>query len=331
MAFSLFGIGKDHSGDTKNKVVEIKVDQIIPNRYQPRKVFDQDGIRELAQTIDEHGLLQPIVVREYESAKYEIIAGERRYRAVKLLSWETIPAIIEKMSDKETASLALIENLQRSQLSSVEEAQAYRQLMDLNHLTQSALAKGMGKSQSFVANKLRLLKLIKPIQTAILDHRISERHGRAMLDLDEKQQREMLMRVVNERLTVRQTEDEVAKALGRPLPSELAKQRAEKKRQELADLEGTPTEESEVEEAEKIEESVEIPNQEKPKKKAKTNRRRKKASTSKQTSKASDGRLALNTIKKSIKLATDNGFTITTHEKDNDDTYQLVIEIPKKQ
>lgn len=238
MAFSLFGIGKDHSGDTKNKVVEIKVDQIIPNRYQPRKVFDQDAIRELAQTIDEHGLLQPIVVREYESAKYEIIAGERRYRAVKLLNWDTVPAIVEKMSDKETASLALIENLQRSQLSSVEEAQAYRRLMDLNHLTQAALAKGMGKSQSFVANKLRLLKLIKPVQTAILDHRISERHGRAMLDLDEKQQREMLMRVVNERLTVRQTEDEVARTLGRPLPSELAKQRAEKKRQELADLEG---------------------------------------------------------------------------------------------
>ena len=140
MAFSLFGIGKDHSGDTKNKVVEIKVDQIIPNRYQPRKVFNQDAIRELAQTIDEHGLLQPIVVREYESAKYEIIAGERRYRAVKLLNWDTVPAIIEKMSDKETASLALIENLQRSQLSSVEEAQAYRQLMDLNHLTQAALA-----------------------------------------------------------------------------------------------------------------------------------------------------------------------------------------------
>lgn len=325
MAFSLFGIGKDHSGDTKNKVVEIKVDQIIPNRYQPRKVFDQDAIRELAQTIDEHGLLQPIVVREYESAKYEIIAGERRYRAVKLLNWDTVPAIVEKMSDKETASLALIENLQRSQLSSVEEAQAYRRLMDLNHLTQAALAKGMGKSQSFVANKLRLLKLIKPVQTAILDHRISERHGRAMLDLNEKQQREMLMRVVNERLTVRQTEDEVARTLGRPLPSELAKQRAEKKRQELADLEGMPTEESTAEEV------VENPKKTTPKKKAKTSKRRKKSVTSKQSAKANDARLALNTIKKSIKLATDNGFTITTHEKDDDDTYQLVIEIPKKQ
>lgn len=327
MAFSLFGIGKEHSGDTKNKVVEIKVDQIIPNRYQPRKVFDQDGIRELAQTIDEHGLLQPIIVREYEPAKYEIIAGERRYRAVKLLKWETVPAIIEKMSDRETASLALIENLQRSQLSSVEEAQAYRQLMDLNHMTQSALAKGMGKSQSFVANKLRLLKLIKPVQTAILDHRISERHGRAMLDLDEGQQREMLMRVVNERLTVRQTEDEVARLLGRPLPSEIAKQRAEKKRRELADLEGLPASGTANEE-----EVAATPQPAKKAKKGKkkTSRRSKAKKGTKRTT-ANDPRLALNTIKKSIKLATDNGFTVKTHEQDDDDSYQLVIEIPKKQ
>ena len=127
-------------------------------------------------------MLQPIVLREYEPAKYEIIAWNVVYRAMKFLKWEK-HLIIEKMSDQETASLALIENLQRSQLSSVEEAQAYRQLMDLNHLTQSQLAKGMGKSQSFVANKLRLLRLITPVQTAILDHRITERHGRALLDL----------------------------------------------------------------------------------------------------------------------------------------------------
>ena len=224
MAFSLFNFGKSDTNN-KNKVVDIKLDQIIPNRYQPRKVFNQDEIRELAHTIEEHGLLQPIVLREYEPAKYEIIAGERRYRAMKLLGWETTPAILKKMTDEESASLALIENLQRAQLSSVEEAQAYRQLMDLNHLTQAALAKGMGKSQSFVANKLRLLKLITPVQTAILDHRIFERHGRALLDLDENQQRTMLMRIVNERLTVRQTEDEVAKILDRPLPSEVAKQK----------------------------------------------------------------------------------------------------------
>lgn len=301
MAFSLFNFGKnDH--DSKSKVVDIKLDQIVPNRYQPRKVFDQDGIRELAQTIDEHGLLQPIVLREYEPAKYEIIAGERRYRAMKLLNWETAPAILKKMTDEESASLALVENLQRAQLSSVEEAQAYKQLMDLNHLTQSALAKGMGKSQSFVANKLRLLKLIVPVQTAILDHRISERHGRALLDLNEEEQRTMLMRIVNEHLTVRQTEDEVAKVLGKPLPSEVTKQKAQAKE---ADSKKKPS----------------------PKKK-RTNKKTKKTTNVK---KASDGRLALNTIKKSIEMATDNGFKVTTHEKETGDVYQLTIEIPKKQ
>ena len=311
MAFSLFNFGKSDS-DNKNKVVNIKLDQIVPNRYQPRKVFNQDEIRELAQTIDEHGLLQPIVLRKYEPAKYEIIAGERRYRAMKMLGWETTPAILKKMTDEESASLALIENLQRAQLSSVEEAQAYRQLMNLNHLTQAALAKGMGKSQSFVANKLRLLKLITPVQTAILDHRISERHGRALLDLDESKQRTMLMRIVNERLTVRQTEDEVAKALGRPLPSEVAKQRKQAKEQVAA---------------------AEIPADQPEKQTAKKAKPAKRKQSKKATAsaKATDGRLALNTIKKSIKMATENGFTVTTHEKDTGSSYQLTIEIPKKQ
>lgn len=319
MAFSLFNFGKSNSNDSKQKVVEVKLDQIVPNRYQPRQVFDKEGIQELAQTIDEHGLLQPIVIREYEPAKYEIIAGERRFRAMKLLQWTTAPAIIEKMSDHEAASLALVENLQRSQLSSVEEAQAYRQLMDLNHLTQAALAKGMGKSQSFVANKLRLLKLIKPVQTAILDHRISERHGRAMLDLDEKQQRDMLMRVVNNRLTVRQTEDEVARLLGRPLPSEIAKQKAAARQREFSAI--APAAEPGMEESAAPAKSAR-PAAKKP--------RRKKNKT-KPAKQINDARLALNTIKKSIKLATDSGFKVSTKESDNDQSYQLVIEIPKKQ
>lgn len=318
MAFSLFNFGKSESNDAKKKVVDVKLDQIVPNRYQPRQVFDKDGIQELAQTIDEHGLLQPIVLREYEAAKYEIIAGERRFRAMKLLKWETAPAIIEKMSDHEAASLALVENLQRSQLSPVEEAQAYRRLMDLNHLTQATLAKGMGKSQSFVANKLRLLKLIKPVQTAILDHRISERHGRAMLDLDEKQQRDMLMKVVNNRLTVRQTEDEVAKELGRPLPSEVAKQKAAARKRELSVI---------APEAE-LAMTTPTPTPASQPKAKKGKKRRTKAKPAKQIN---DARLALNTIKKSIKLATDSGFTVTTTENDNDQVYQLVIEIPKKQ
>ncbi|WP_267202360.1 nucleoid occlusion protein [Limosilactobacillus kribbianus] len=317
MAFSLFNFGKSDSNNGKNKVVDIKLDQIVPNRYQPRKVFDQEDLQELAHTIEEHGLLQPIVLREYEPAKYEIIAGERRYRAMKLLNWDTAPAIIKKMTDEESASLALVENLQRAQLSSVEEAQAYRQLMDLNHLTQAALAKGMGKSQSFVANKLRLLKLITPVQTAILDHRISERHGRALLDLDEDQQRTMLMRIVNERLTVRQTEDEVAKLLGRPLPSVVAKQKAAAREEAQQPADPAPAK------------PVPAPKKAKPTKKAAHKRTSKKPA--KTSSKASDGRIALNTIKKSIQMATENGFKVTTHESSTKDSYRITIEIPKEQ
>ncbi|MDO4903178.1 MAG: ParB/RepB/Spo0J family partition protein [Limosilactobacillus sp.] len=315
MAFSLFNFGKGEGNDngSNQKVVQIKLDQIVPNRYQPRQVFDKDGIRELSETISQHGLLQPIILREYEPAKFEIIAGERRFRAMKLLEWDAAPAIVEKMTDQESASLALIENLQRSQLSSVEEAQAYQRLIDLNNLTQAALAKGMGKSQSFVANKLRLLKLIKPVQTAILDNRITERHGRAMLDLDEKQQRDMLMKVVNERMTVRQTEDEVARVLGRPLPSEIAKQKAEAKKKAMADL---------APEASLV--------QDQPAPEPKKTAKKAKAKT-KPAKKINDSRLAINTIKKAIKLATDSGFTVKTKETDDDNTYQLVIEIPKKQ
>lgn len=140
MGFSLFGRSnsnkEDNSDETvKQNVVMVPVNTIVPNRFQPRQVFDERGIEELAQTISDHGLLQPIVLREYEDKKYEIIAGERRFRAVNSLHWQEVPAIIETLSDDETASLALIENLQREGLSPIEEAQAYRSLMKLNHLT----------------------------------------------------------------------------------------------------------------------------------------------------------------------------------------------------
>lgn len=285
MAFSLFNKGKKNQPAT-NQVVEVDVTKITPNRFQPRKVFDPTAIKELAETIEAHGLLQPIILREYEDDKYEIIAGERRFRAVNELQWEKVPAIVEKMNDKETASLALIENLQREQLSSVEEAQAYRDLMELNHITQTALAKGMGKSQSFVANKLRLLKLIAPVQNAILDRRITERHGRAMLDLDEDQQRDVLMQIVNDKLNVKQTEELVGRMLG------------------------------------KIPAAGEAPAVEAPKKKAKKKKQR-------VSQKVSDSRIAVNTIKQSIKMIQDSGMVITTREEEQDDHYEIVIEIPK--
>lgn len=199
MVFSLFGnkdkANKDHGESIKQNVVMVPVAAIVPNRFQPRQVFSERGIEELAQTIAEHGLLQPIVLREYEPKKYEIIAGERRFRAVKSLKWREVSAIIQEMSDDETASLALIENLQREELSPVEEAQAYQALMKLNQLTQSKLAKEVGKSQSFIANKLRLLKLSEPVQTAMLNREISERHGRALLAVTPLQQAKLLARI----------------------------------------------------------------------------------------------------------------------------------------
>ncbi len=314
MAFSLFGLGKHQAAsETKNQVVEIPVAAIVPNQYQPRKVFDQTEIQELAQTISEHGLLQPIVVREFRPGEYEIIAGERRFRAVKLLEWEKIPAIVEKMSDAESASLALIENLQRAQLSPVEEAQAYKQLMEFNNLTQAALAKGMGKSQSFVANKLRLLKLIKPVQNAILDGRITERHGRALLGLDEDQQRTLLMEIVNQHWNVRETEDAVARLLGKPTSAEKAAQQALEQAAEASDA-AEPAQAS----SETTKPAAKTP--------AKKTRAKKKQPKS---IKVNDPRIAVNTIKHSIKMVKDSGVAAKVSEKDTEDSYEITIRIPK--
>ena len=314
MAFSLFGLGKHQAAsETKNQVVEIPVATIVPNQYQPRKVFDQTEIQELAQTISEHGLLQPIVVREFRPGEYEIIAGERRFRAVKLLEWEKIPAIVEKMSDAESASLALIENLQRAQLSPVEEAQAYKQLMEFNNLTQAALAKGMGKSQSFVANKLRLLKLIKPVQNAILDGRITERHGRALLGLDEDQQRTLLMEIVNQHWNVRETEDAVARLLGKPTSAEKAAQQALEQAAEASDN-AEPAQAS----SEPAKQTAKTP--------AKKTRAKKKQPKS---IKVNDARIAVNTIKHSIKMVKDSGVAAKVSEKDTEDSYEITIRIPK--
>ena len=154
---SLFSFMRHDEEIPKNKQIQdIELDKIVPNRYQPRREFSDDSIKELAETLDKDGLLQPIVVREDGEDQYEIIAGERRYRAAKSLNWETIPAIVNNMNDDQAASLALIENLQREDLNPIDEAKAYTNLMKLNDLTQTALAKDMGKSQSYVANKLRL-------------------------------------------------------------------------------------------------------------------------------------------------------------------------------
>jgi len=194
----------------ENKVVKLHLDDIIPNRFQPREVFDERALKELAVSIKEHGVIQPIIVREIDGGKYEIIAGERRYKATAMAGLTTIPAIVRNLDDKEAAKVALLENLQRKNLNPVEEARTYQKILELDSMTQEELAKTMGKSQSAVANKLRLLTLPEEVQNALLKEQISERHARALLNLSDKDaQVEMLHRIIKEKMTVRKVEDEI--------------------------------------------------------------------------------------------------------------------------
>ncbi|MDW4528822.1 nucleoid occlusion protein [Rossellomorea marisflavi] len=198
--------------EDRDEVKKIPISQIVPNRFQPRTIFNDDKIEELSRTIHIHGIIQPIVVREYGEDQFEIIAGERRFRAVSKLGWETVPAIVKNMNDTETASVALIENLQREELSPIEEAIAYGKLLELHELTQEALAQRLGKGQSTVANKLRLLKLPEEVQGALLDKKITERHARALIPLkNAEKQVQLLQEVVEKNLNVKQTEDRVNK------------------------------------------------------------------------------------------------------------------------
>ncbi|GEL07568.1 nucleoid occlusion protein [Salisediminibacterium halotolerans] len=196
---------------SRQEVQQLPLEEIVPNPFQPRTVFDEEKIEELAETLRTHGMIQPIVVREREG-KYEIIAGERRYRAVQMLQWETVPSVVKEFDDAKTASIALIENLQREELTSIEEAKAYRKLLDIHGLTQESLAQRIGKSQSAVANKMRLLQLIPSVQNALLERRITERHARSMLGLkDPELQEKLLNKILQDELNVQQTEETIKK------------------------------------------------------------------------------------------------------------------------
>ena len=218
----LFGLG-DKSSDSEvekdyraDEVMQIPVRSIEPNQFQPRSVFSKERIEELAQTIDTHGMIQPIIVRkrDEEETVYELIAGERRWRAVQHLEWENVPAIIREMTDTETASVALIENLQREELTVIEEALAYQRLLELQGITQEALAQRLGKSQSAVANKLRLLKLPETVQAALLEKKITERHARALIVLkDPEKQEKLLEDILEHDLNVKQTEERIVRLL----------------------------------------------------------------------------------------------------------------------
>jgi len=259
--------------NNNEEIRKISISDIVPNRFQPRTVFNDDKIAELAQTIHTHGIIQPIVVRAYGQGKYEIIAGERRFRAMQKLGWELAPAIIKDFTDTETASVALIENLQREELTPIEEALAYGKLLELHSLTQEALAQRLGIGQSTVANKLRLLKLPQEVQDALLQKQITERHARSLIPLKSpEKQLKLLLEIIEKGLNVKQTEEQVVKLLT-----------------------GT----------------VQKP---KPKRKAFSK----------------DMRIAVNTIRQSLSMVTDNGINLDAEEEEFEEYYQFTIKIPKK-
>lgn len=217
----IFGLGDKSDTQSEEKkynpdeVIQIPVEKIEPNRFQPRSIFNEEKIKELAQTIHTHGMIQPIVVRKLEGDTYELIAGERRWRAIQTLGWEYAPVIVRGMTDAETASVALIENLQREELTVIEEATAYAKLLEIHSLTQEALAQRLGKNQSTIANKLRLLKLPESVQMALLEKKITERHARALIKLKEQEKQEKLLQEIIEKdLNVKQTEERIAKMDG---------------------------------------------------------------------------------------------------------------------
>ena len=239
----------------ESHIVEIELEKIVPNRFQPRKVFNED-VSDLAESIRQHGVLQPITVRPL-GEKYEIIMGERRFRACEKLGMLKIPAMIVEMNDRESMEVALIENLQRQNLTPIEEALSYKRILDAGYITQEQLAVRLGKTQSTIANKLRLLSLDKEVQNALLKGDISERHARSLLRLDKKEKQQILLKkIVSERLTVKRTDEEINRMIKNNF-YDVADAGIE-----IIDFDDNPFKQEEIESQIKIEESapkIEVP------------------------------------------------------------------------
>lgn len=191
----------------KEEVVQdIKIGDLRPNPYQPRKTFDPGSIEELKQSILQHGILQPLIVRKSIKG-YEIVVGERRYRAAKEAKLKTVPAVVKELTDEQMMEIALLENLQREDLTPIEEAKAYQSLLEHLNITQEELAKRLGKSRPHIANHLRLLSLPPFVQTLISEGKLSMGHGRTLLGIKKKEKLEYLVnKILKENLNVRQVE-----------------------------------------------------------------------------------------------------------------------------
>ena len=214
------GIMSQRSTNTQEvKVEKVDINKIVPNPYQPRKTFDDEALADLSASIAQYGVLQPLLVAPAENGDYMLIAGERRLRASKMAELKEVPVIISQYTSQQIAEIALIENLQREDLHFLEEAEGYEQLMEQFHLTQEAMASRVGKKQSTIANKLRLLKLSANIRAELRIAALTERHARALLKLkDEAQQLEVLAVVVKNGYNVRQTEQYIEKLLEEKQP-----------------------------------------------------------------------------------------------------------------
>ena len=250
------------------KEVEIKISEIRPNPYQPRKEFDQAALNELADSIRTHGIFTPLLVRKSVHG-YDLITGERRLRAAKIAGLETVPAISVEFTDEQMMEISILENVQREDLNPIEEAAAYDSLVRKLGYTQEKLAERVGKTQPSIANKMRLLNLSESVQQAINNRRISERHGRAMLKLSEVQQSEVLTKIIDKNLTVAATEKLIEKIL------------TEKKKSEPRKCFGVST------------------------------------------------RIAVNTIRQSVKTLQDAGVIVETTETEDDENYTVTIRIKK--
>lgn len=227
MAKKLGGLGKglsaifiENETEEKGSVITLRISEIEPNRTQPRKAFDEEALAELSESIREHGVLQPILVRPMLQGGYQIVAGERRYRAARLAGLTEIPATVRELSEEETMELALIENLQRENLSPLEEAAGYKHLMDSYSLSQDQVAKAVGKSRPAVANAVRLLSLDDSVRELLEDGILSAGHARALLSIENKAvQKSAAEEIVRKKLSVREAEK---------LTKKLNKQKSEK-------------------------------------------------------------------------------------------------------
>lgn len=195
-------------------VQEISIDEIRTNPYQPRKIFKEEGIEELKKSIEEHGILQPLIVRKTIKG-YEIVVGERRFRAAKAAKLDKVPVVVREMDDEKMMKLAVIENLQREDLTAIEEASAYQMLIDRYGLTQEELANSLGKSRPHITNMLRLLTLPSFVHQLMNENKLTMGHGRALLGLEKKEKMKAVVdKVLKEKLNVRQLEELVKKING---------------------------------------------------------------------------------------------------------------------